>query len=219
MLRYTLLICALLFALPVAAQNGDEDNGKWDVTAAFGPTSEVSFTTTEGTWMSLDVSPDGSEIVFDLLGDIYVIPISGGQARPLTSDAAWNVQPRFSPDGRRISYTSDREGGDNIFSMRRDGSDVRAVTSEDFRLLNNAYWAPDGNYLVARKHFTGTRSLGAGEMWLYHASGQGNGVQLTERRNDQQDAGEPALSRDGRYLYWSEDMTPGPFFQYNKDPP
>ncbi len=214
--RAALIAFLLVFALPVLAQNGDDD--AWDVTAPFGPTEDVSFTTTEGTWMSLDVSPDGSEIVFDLLGDIYVMPIAGGTARPLTNDAAWNVQPRFSPDGNLISFTSDREGGDNIFVMNRDGSGVRAITNEDFRLLNNAFWHPEGEYVVARKHFTGTRSLGAGEMWMYHVSGEGSGIQLTERRNDQQDAGEPAFSPDGQYLYWSEDMTPGPLFQYNKDP-
>ncbi|MGH7596886.1 MAG: amidohydrolase family protein [bacterium] len=191
---------------------------EWDVTAAHGPTSDVEFTATEGTWMNLDVSPDGKEIVFDLLGDIYIMPITGGAAKLLSSGPAFEVQPRFSPDGKRISYTSDRAGGDNVWVMNRDGSGAKAVTKEDFRLLNNASWTPDGKYLVARKHFTGTRSLGAGEMWLYHASGGLEGLQLTKRRNDQQDAGEPSVSPDGRYVYFSEDMSPGPTFQYNKDP-
>ncbi|MDZ7359422.1 MAG: amidohydrolase family protein [candidate division KSB1 bacterium] len=191
---------------------------EWDVTAAHGPTSDVEFTTTEGTWMNLDVSPDGKEIVFDLLGDIYIMPITGGAAKLLAGGPAFEVQPRFSPDGKKISYTSDRAGGDNIWVMNRDGSGAKAVTKEDFRLLNNASWTPDGKYLVARKHFTGTRSLGAGELWLYHASGGLEGLQLTKRRNDQQDAGEPSVSPDGRYVYFSEDMSPGPFFQYNKDP-
>jgi imidazolonepropionase-like amidohydrolase/Tol biopolymer transport system component len=101
--------------------------------------------------------------------------------------------------------------------MKRDGSDARQVTKEDFRLLNNAVWTPDGNYLVARKHFTSRRSLGAGEMWLYHISG-GTGLQLTKRKNDQQDVNEPCISPDGKFLYYSEDMYPGGSFQYNKDP-
>jgi imidazolonepropionase-like amidohydrolase/Tol biopolymer transport system component len=191
---------------------------EWDVTAAHGPTSEVEFTTTEGTWMNLDVSADGKEIVFDLLGDIYIMPSMGGAAKLLSGGPAFEVQPRFSPDGKRISYTSDRAGGDNVWVMNRDGSGAKAVTKEDFRLLNNASWTPDGKYLVARKHFTGTRSLGAGEMWMYHASGGLEGLQLTKRRNDQQDAGEPCVSPDGRYVYFSEDMSPGGAFEYNKDP-
>ncbi|RCH56887.1 amidohydrolase [Mucilaginibacter hurinus] len=167
--------------------------------------------------MNLDVSPDGKTIVFDLLGDIYSMPITGGKATILAGGRAFEVQPRFSPDGRYISYTSDKDGGDNIWIMERDGNNKRAVTKENFRLLNNASWSPDGDYLVARKHFTGTRSLGAGEMWLYYKSG-GEGIQLTKRKNDQQDAGEPIISPDGKYVYWSEDVTPGPIFQYNKDP-
>lgn len=171
----------------------------------------------EGTWMSLDVSPDGEEIVFDLLGDIYVMPVTGGEAKPLTEGLAWDMQPTFSPDGRSIAFTSDRGGGDNIWVMRADGSEPRPVTKESFRLLNSPAWTPDGQYIVARKHFTKRRSLGAGEMWLYHHSG-GKGVQMTKKDNDQKDTGEPAFSPDGRYLYYSQDTTPGAFFEYNKDP-
>ncbi len=212
------ILIALLFLLPyLTAHAQNDDAGEWDVNAAHGPTSTVSFTTDEGTWMNLDVSPDGREIVFDLLGDIYIMPIDGGRATQLVGDNSLDIQPRFSPDGRTISFTSDRAGGDNIWLMDRDGSNLRQVTKEDFRLLNNATWTPDGDYLIARKHFTSTRSLGAGEMWMYHRSG-GSGLQLTERRNDQQDAGEPVVSPDGRYVYFSEDMSPGGMFQYNKDP-
>jgi len=190
---------------------------KWNVENPPGPQKKIFFTTDEGTWMDLDVSPDGKTIVFDLLGDIYSIPVTGGKATLLAGGKAWEIQPRFSPDGKLISYTSDKEGGDNIWIMNSDGSNKHSITKENFRLLNNASWTPDGQFLVARKHFTGTRSLGAGEMWLYHKNG-GDGIQLTRHKNDQQDAGEPVVSPDGRYVYWSEDVTPGPEFQYNKDP-
>jgi len=209
----------LLFAV-VASVPAEEDSKKeneWDVEAPLGPTTTVEFTTDEGTWMNIDVSPDGKEIVFDLLGDIYVMPIDGGTSRVLRGGPAFEVQPRFSPDGSQISYTSDKGGGDNIWIMNRDGSEPHQVTKEDFRLVNNAYWTPDGDYIVCKKHFTSTRSAGAGEMWLYHVSG-GKGLQITKRKNDQQDVGEPCVSPDGRYVYFSEDMSPGPRFQYNKDP-
>ncbi|MCH8125660.1 PD40 domain-containing protein [candidate division KSB1 bacterium] len=191
---------------------------KWDVTAVHGPTDSVKFTTTEGTWMNLDVSPDGNEIVFDLLGDIFTIPITGGDATLVSGGPAFDVQPRYSPDGSKISFTSDRAGGDNIWIMNRDGSDAKQISKEKFRLLNNATWTPDGNYLIARKHFTSTRSIGAGEMWMFHIPGGGGGLQVTKRKNDQQDAGEPVVSPDGRYLYFSEDMSGGKTFQYNKNP-
>lgn len=214
MKRSLLLALSIISALPVLAQQSP----KWNIEKPAGPTKTVSFQTTEGTWMNLDVSPDGQEIVFDLLGDIYKMPISGGKATLLAGGLASEVQPRFSPNGKFISYTSDKEGGDNIWVMNADGSGKRAITKENFRLLNNAVWTPDNQYLIARKHFTATRSLGAGEMWMYHIAGGGEGVQLTKRKNDQQDAGEPEISPDGKYVYFSEDVSKGPLFQYNKDP-
>jgi len=194
-----------------------QDDKKWDVNNPPGKFKEVDFTVNEGTWMNIDVSPDGQKIVFDLLGDIYVIPIKGGNATCLREGLAWEVQPRWSPDGNSILFTSDAGGGDNIWVMDADGTNSKEVTCEKFRLLNNATWMPDGNYFIARKHFTSTRSLGAGEMWMYHISG-GEGLQITKRKNDQQDVNEPTVSTDGRYLYYSEDVYPGGYFQYNKDP-
>jgi imidazolonepropionase-like amidohydrolase/Tol biopolymer transport system component len=207
---------ALLLALPLSPVLAQE-KPKWVVDAERGPQKEITITTDEGSWMSLDVSPDGTEIVFDMLGDIYIMPIGGGTARLLQGGRAYEVQPRFSPDGQHISYTSDKGGGDNIWIMKRDGSGAKQITKEDFRLLNNAVWTPDGEFLIARKHFTNTRSLGAGELWMYHRSG-GAGIQLTKRKNDQQDAGEPMASADGKWVYYSEDMSGGSTFEYNKDP-
>jgi len=204
---------------PAPGTAGKTDAKKWDVNARHGPGREVAIDTRRGTWMSLDVSPDGREIAFDLLGDLYVIPIEGGEARALSTGHAWDMQPRYSPDGNEIAFTSDRGGGDNIWTVRRDGSSPRQITKEDFRLLNQAEWTPDGNFIVARKHFTSARSLGAGEMWIYHRTGgdKGAGVQMTKARTKQKDTNEPAFSPDGRYLYFSDDVTPGDIFQYSKD--
>ncbi|MEE8573743.1 MAG: amidohydrolase, partial [Gemmatimonadota bacterium] len=208
---------ALLLAAPATAQDEtDADDAVWDVTDPPGPRLEISIDTDEGTWMSVDVSPDGREVVFNLLGDLYVIPIEGGEARVLTSGFGWDMQPRYSPDGRFIAFTSDRAGGDNIWIMVRDGSDPKQLTEESFRLLNSPAWTPDSEFIAARKHFTATRSLGAGEIWLYHRTG-GDGLQMTERPNEQKDVGEPAFSADGKYLYYSRDATPGETFQYDKD--
>ncbi|MEO0528473.1 MAG: amidohydrolase family protein [Bacteroidota bacterium] len=220
MYKIAALLCIGIFSVQLSyAQEKKKEDKKWDVANPEGEFNyqEHQFTTDEGTWMNLDVSPDGQTIVFDLLGDIYSMPVSGGKAKALRTGIPFEVQPRFSPDGKKISFTSDAGGGDNIWVMNSDGSDAKAVTKEKFRLLNNAAWMADGNYLVARKHFTSQRSLGAGEMWQYHISG-GSGLQLTKRKNDQQDVNEPNLSPDGRYLYYSEDVYPGGFFQYNKDP-
>ncbi len=220
MMRIIYTLVLVLFTLSLSAQKKEKkEDPKWDVA---NPGKDFnykthSFTTSEGTWMNLDVSPDGKTIVFDMLGDIYSIPISGGKAKTLRTGIPFEVQPRFSPDGSKISFTSDAGGGDNIWVMDANGSNPKQITKEDFRLLNNAVWMQNGNYLIARKHFTSKRSAGAGEMWMYHING-GKGLQITKRKNDQQDVNEPFLSPDGRYLYYSEDMYPGGNFQYNKDP-
>ncbi len=188
----------------------------WNVNQPPGEAKTVQIDTRTGTWMSVDVSPDGRTLVFDLLGDLYLLPIEGGEAKALTHSIAWEQQARFSPDGQRIAYLSDAGGGDNVWVMDVDGSHARAITKEDYRLLNNPVWHPSGQYIAARKHYTGTRSAGSGEIWLYHLDG-GKGVQLNEKPNWQKDLGEPAISADGKYLYYSRDTTPGNTFEYNKD--
>jgi imidazolonepropionase-like amidohydrolase/Tol biopolymer transport system component len=218
---WILLLAPLLpgvLGSPLAGQETPSAEApRWEVNAPPFPLREIPIRANEGTWISLDVSPDGAEIVFDFLGDLYTLPLQGGRARALTSEFAWNMQPRYSPDGRWIAFVSDRAGGDNLWIMNREGGDLRQVTREAFRLFSGPAWSPDSEVLVGRKHFTGTRSLGAGEMWMVHRSG-GTGVQLTQRPNDQKDVNEPAYSPDGRHLYFSQDLTPGSTFDYNKDP-
>jgi imidazolonepropionase-like amidohydrolase/Tol biopolymer transport system component len=212
---------ALLLAAALAANAQDAPKpASWDVNAPPGVAKTATIDVRTGTWMSVDVSPDGKTLVFDLLGDLYTLPITGGEARPLTHSIAWEQQARFSPDGKQIAFLSDAGGGDNLWLMNVDGSGARAVTKEDFRLLNNPVWHPSGKYLLARKHYTGTRSAGSGEIWLFHVDGdaaKNKGVQLNEKPNWQKDLGEPAISPDGKYLYYSQDTTPGRVFEYNKD--
>jgi Tol biopolymer transport system component/imidazolonepropionase-like amidohydrolase len=216
--KLTPLYTAMALTLGISSfAYAEDDKVKWHVNAPENaPLSKIDINVTEGTWMNVNVSPDGEHIVFDLLGDIYQIPIAGGEAKPLAQGIAWQMQPVYSPDGKYIAFTSDEDGGDNIWIMNADGTNPHAITTETFRLLNSPAWSPDSQYLVARKHFTGTRSLGAGEVWMFHVAG-GEGVKLTERPNEQKDLGEPAYSPDGRYIYFSQDATPGKTFHYSKD--
>lgn len=192
---------------------------KWNVNAPPGAAiRQVPIRVSEGTWMDVDVSPDGQTIAFTLLGDIYTMPITGGTPTRIAEGLAWEVHPRFSPDGRRIAFTSDRGGGDNIWVMNRDGSDKRPVTKEDFRLLNQPTWSKDGRFIVAKKHFTTGRSLGTGEVWMYHVSG-GAGVVLVKRPNEthQKELGEPTYAADGKSVFYTRNVTPGPIFEYAQD--
>lgn len=214
-----ILLATLFITCQAFAQQKEDKPKNWDVNNPHENWLYNTFqlNTDEGTWMNLDVSPDGKTIVFDLLGNIYKMPISGGTTTVLRSGLAYEVQPRFSPNGKYISFTSDAEGGNNIWVMTADGKDAKSITKEKYRLLNNAVWTPDGKSVVARKHYTSTRSVGAGEMWQYPLSGTA-GLRLTKRKNDQQDVNDPSISPDGKYLYYAEDMYPGGYFQYNKDP-
>ena len=130
MTKKLFIIQAFIFITVVAFA---QEKKKWDVNHPEGPFKDVAFTVSEGTWMNLDVSPDGKEIVFDLLGDIYSMPITGGPTKILRQGLAMEVQPRYSPDGKKILFTSDAGGGDNIWIMDRDSSHARQVTKETFR--------------------------------------------------------------------------------------
>ena len=122
-----------------------------------------TFTTTKGSWLSLDVSPDGSQLVFDLLGDLYTMPIAGGKATRLTSGMGFDAQPRFSPDGRKVVFVSDRSGGENVWIQSLDGKDTTQVTKGN----NNSYvspeWTPDGAYVVSSR---GGGLGGAAKLWM-----------------------------------------------------
>jgi len=165
----------------------DKKDEKKEETLPLKTTRKVSFTTDEGTWMSIDVSPDGKQIVFDLLGDLYLIPSTGGDAKQLTSGPAWDCQPRFSPNGKQIAFISDRNGSDNLWLINVDGSQIegkeaKKVSEETDDQLGSPAWSPDGNYIVVRKYgqYPGpTDYLRYTSLWMFHKDG-GKGVELVK---------------------------------------
>ncbi len=196
-----------------------KEEAKWDVLNPPGGQRTVSIDTNETTWSNLDVSPDGKTIVFDMLGDLYTMSIKGGEAKALTSDMAWNFQPRFSPDGKTLAFISDRKGGDNIWLMDVDGSNLRQISKEKHNIVHNPYWSPDGNYILGKQGQMTGRSIAAGSIWMYHKSG-GKGLEVRERLHgkvSQKNIAEPAFSPDGRYVYYALDGTSGSRWQYNKN--
>jgi Tol biopolymer transport system component len=163
------------------------------------PDRYATFTTSKGTWMSLDVSPDGQTIVFDLLGDLYTLPITGGKATRITSGIAHDMQPRFSPDGKRIVFVSDRSGDDNLWIQSLDGKDTLQLTKG----VDNDYiapeWTPDGDYVVVAKGtpFSGNR------LWLYNVHG-GHGLQLVGATPGNLRQMGPTFGPNGRYIWYEQ---------------
>ena len=224
---YTLCLVFVISAAPggAGAEMDEAEAGasNWSVDqpSMSGSATLAAIDTREGTWMSVDVSPDGRRLVFDLLGDLYLLDIEGGQARSLTQGMAWDIQPRFSPDGREVAFVSDREGGDNIWVITLDSGATRQISFESFRLLNSPVWHPSGDFIAAKKHFTTSRSLGTGEIWLYESNSRDktSGVQLVKRPNEnyQKELGEPAFSSDGKSLFYTQSASPGNTFIYHED--
>lgn len=197
----------LLSLLPLFANASGQE---WSVEKPPGVFSEVAISVTEGSWMNLDVSPDGKQIAFELLGDLYLLPVKGGIAEQLTRGLAWDMQPRFAPDGKSLVFTSDRGGSDSLWQLELKGGAIKPLSQTE-QLLSNPAWSPDGLTLAARSQHNG------GEIQLYHRDGGSGTVLLTPNANGR-DFGEPAFSSDGRYLYYSLDISPQALSGDDRDP-
>ena len=166
----------------------------------------LEFTTSRGSWLSVDVSPDGQLLVFDLLGDLYTLPITGGKATRLTSGPAYDAQPRFSPDGRRVVFVSDRSGGENVWIISLDLKDTVQVTKGEDNLYASPEWTPDGEYIVVSRS-EGLRS--PAKLWLFHKDG-GSGTPLIREGSGQGGSSSSlkmlgaAFGPDPRYVWYAQ---------------
>ena len=200
-----------------AQDQAEKKDEKKDEGLPLKPAGKVSFTTDEGTWMSLDVSPDGQTIVFDLAGDIYTLPVAGGEAKRIVGGGlGFESQPKFSPDGKWIAFISDRTGGENLYVCKPDGSDIKAITKgrgNDITYYLSPAWTPDGNYIIASRS---DRGIAPYHPYMWHKDG-GTGVSVgpppPPPAGPGQGGGAPAqplnkmgavASPDGKYIYWAQ---------------
>ncbi|MDH3457378.1 MAG: amidohydrolase, partial [Gemmatimonadota bacterium] len=159
---------------------------------------KAKFTATTGTWMSLDVSPDGQTIVFDLLGDLYTLPISGGKATRITEGMAFDAQPRFSPDGESIVFISDKSGGDNVWTIRLDFTDTTQITRGNTSLYLSPEWMPDGEHIVVSR----AGGLGgAAKLQMYNVKRR-SPLPIIRQPAQVKTVG-AAPSPDGRYIWYA----------------
>ena len=189
---------ALLLLAPAAglaqdeAERRDPDRG-----LPLEPARWARFTTSEGTWISLDVSPDGQTIVFDLVGDLYAMPITGGEATRLTSGMGYDMQPRFSPDGERIVFVSDRSGDNNVWLMPAGGGEPTQLSKGVGSYFLSPEWMPDGKYVIVSRSHTSVEKL-----WLYHVDG-GTGLEMVGGGGGARMLG-AAVDAEGRYIWYAQ---------------
>ncbi len=203
-------VLAVILAAPLASQlpaqnpaSAEERVGGETTTLPLPYPRAARFTTDEGTWLSIDVSPDGRTIVFDLAGDLYTLAIGGGKATRITAGPGYDSQPRYSPDGQRVVFVSDRSGSENLYAVRPDGQDLRWLTTGKGQTFRSPAWTPDGQYIIAASY---------SDLYLYPADG-GAGTKLNADPPERGAAPRggivgrgflgPAFAPQGRYLYYS----------------
>ncbi|HUA87417.1 MAG TPA: amidohydrolase family protein [Bryobacteraceae bacterium] len=201
------MICRLLICLTALSLFGqDQKPAEKKPGLPLKPDRKIEFTTDEATWLSLSLTPDGKTIIFELLGDLYSLPVSGGEAQPVTSGMAFDSQPSVSPDGKRLAFISDRSGSENLWVSNLDGSDAKALSKDHEGDFQSPSWTPDGDYiLVSRKR----EAVATHEIWMYNIQG-GSGVQVTKAepkpdtpRAQQHRAEGVVASPDGKYFYYA----------------
>lgn len=164
------------------------------------PDRHLKFEATEGSWMSLDISPNGKTIVFDLLGDLYTMPVTGGEATRITSGMEMDMQPRFSPDGKKIVYVTDKSGSENLWTLDLEDKDAEPeqLTKDSTGEFQTPEWTLDGDYIIAGK---ANGLFTTHKLWMYHIDG-GAGIQLLDKPDDMKTTG-IAFGDNPRY-FWFE---------------
>lgn len=198
----TLLLLIAGLTIPLSAQDDSSDTTKTDkkkknknLPLEAGRTFE--FDLTEGSWIALDVSPDGQNIVFDFLGDLYTMSITGGTATQLTEGMQFDSQPRYSPDGEKVIFISDESGGENVWTIDLASKEKKQITKGNGNAYQSPEWVPDGKYMIASKQASGMHKI-----WLYHVDG-GSGAALVSEPNSLRML-EGAFSNDSRYVWFSQ---------------
>ncbi|MXZ56157.1 MAG: amidohydrolase family protein [Gammaproteobacteria bacterium] len=166
---------------------------------------EINITTDEATWLAVDVSPTHDTLIIEVLGDLYTLPITGGEVTAITSGMEFDSQPVYSPDGSKIAFISDRGGKEDLWIMDANGENPRNLSdAKDDALFASPSWSPKGDHVIVSKSSWG---LATYEIWAYHLNG-GSGVQITyanksAARSARHNALGAVYSPDGRYLYYA----------------
>ncbi len=205
-------VVAVCASIALGAQEEADSESKEDRDLPLEPARTLSLDTDEGTWISIDVSPDGATIVFDLLGDLYTIPLTGGDATPLTEGMAYDNQPRYSPDGSEVVFVSDRDGAENLWLIDVASGETRQLTNGSTNNYESPEWLPDGDYVVAAtaQNMAVRGDARNPKLWMWHVEG-GTGIQIIKEPGSRRITG-PAPTPDGRHVWFAQRTN---LWQYN----
>ncbi len=186
---------------PLHAQNNNNNGNKEPShkDLALDPDRSVHIQSNEGTWISLDVHPSGEKIVLEYMGNLFEMPIKGGETTQLTHGMAYDAQPVYNPDGSKIAFISDRSGGENVWIMDLETMETEQRTNGNNFRMQSPVFTPDGNYIIAAR--AGLRG-GVHKLWMYHVDG-GSGTEFMDTANNIKTI-EPAFGGDDRYLWFSQ---------------
>jgi hypothetical protein len=205
-IRRQLIGAAMALLGGATALAADAVETKWDITNTGQPSRDIEFTVTEGTWMGVDVSPDGKTLMFDLLGDIYSLPAAGGDAALVHGGPALQTAMSFSPDGSQLLYLSDASGVANVWLSNLDGSSPRQITREKTDILSSPAWAPDGRSVAVTHSSSLQPEMYSSQIRWFDIAG-GSGRVLVDTPKNRRDVQEARLSGDGRFLYYTERLS------------
>lgn len=160
-----------------------------------------------GTQMSLDISKDGDTLIFDMLGDLYTMPIYGGPAKQITRGLAFDTQATYSPDGKLIAFVSDRSGADNLWISDLTGDNARQLSfgSDDTVLVSPA-WSADGTSVYISRYLADYNNV---QLWRYGLDGVYELlVPIVPNRGASRDVWQSsigaAVSPDGVWIYYAK---------------
>lgn len=176
------------------------------------PERLIEFQTSSGTALSLDVAPDGRTLVFDMLGDIYVLEIGSERTKALTSGMAVDTEPVYSPSGSEILFLSDRSGAENLWVVDANGQNAKQISFyDDNPVFISPEWSPDGKTIMVTRFWPDRNAY---ELWQFSRNNDSLGqvVRSSDKGGVKTSAIGATFAIDGTFIYFASLQSSNPSF-------